>query len=164
MAQRPLNCTHCNQPCTVFVTLVAGGKADTYGLCPTCPQLALLAPETTLPSLSLGLKLSVPTPAGRGRCPSCGFRWEDFERTQRIGCPTCYETHQAHLNPTLSRIQPGVQHIGRRPQPTLEEKKAQLEQFKSQLKSAVQSEDFEGAAGLRDQIARLESEFSALKS
>ena len=164
MSHRPPNCTHCNQPCTVFVTLVAGGKADTYGLCPTCPQLPKLSPDTVLPSLSLGLKLAVPTPLGRGRCPSCGFRWEDFERTQRIGCPTCYETHQMHLDPTLSRIQPGIKHVGRRPQPTLEEKKAQLAQFKSQLKTAVQSEDYESAAGLRDQIARLESEFSTIKS
>ncbi len=69
-----------------------------------------------------------------------------------------------HLNPTLARIQPGIQHSGRRPQPTLEEKRAQLAQFKTQLKSAVASEDFESAAGLRDQIARLESEFAAVKS
>lgn len=161
MSQRPLNCTHCSKPCTVFITLVAGGKADTYGLCPTCPQLPHLVPETTLPSVSLGIKLSVPTPISRGRCPSCGFRWEDFERTQRIGCPTCYDAHQMHLNPTLARIQPGIQHSGRRPQPTIEEKRAQLTQFKTQLKAAVESEDFESAAGLRDQIARLESQFSA---
>jgi protein arginine kinase activator len=66
-----------------------------------------------------------------------------------------------HLNPTLARIQPGIQHSGRRPQPTIEEKRAQLTQFKTQLKAAVESEDFESAAGLRDQIARLESQFSA---
>lgn len=163
MSESPLSCTHCSKPCTVFVTLVAGGKADTYGFCPTCPQFPLLGAETILPSATLGLNLSVPIPLGRGRCPSCGFRWEDFERTQRIGCPTCYEAHQAHLAPALARIQPGETHVGRRPHQSLEQKKAQLTQFKVQLDSAIKAEDYESAAGLRDRITHLESELTAPK-
>jgi len=99
-------------------------------------------------------------PKIQGSCPSCGFRWEDFERTHRIGCPQCYEAHTQELLPTLSRIQPGISHAGRRPQPSEIDLKNRLQKAKVELALAVKNEDFETAAALRDQIAELDTKVS----
>ena len=151
----PAICTQCKKTCTLFITLVAGGKAVTYSSCAHCPSPINSPLAGSLPSQILGIKLDIPMPKIQGSCPSCGFRWEDFERTHRIGCPQCYETHTQELLPTLSRIQPGISHSGRRPQPSEIDLKHRLQKAKAELAEAVKNEDFETAAALRDQIAEL---------
>lgn len=137
----------------MYFTLVAGGKAETYACCQGCPSLLS---DAILPSLALGLKLSVPTPVGRGKCPTCGFRWADFDRVHRLGCPTCYEAHAPQALATLARIQPGLEHQGRRPYDAAD-REAKLAKARLLLKAALKEEDYETAAVLRDQIAELEA-------
>ncbi len=152
----------------MYFTLVAGGKAETYACCQGCPSLLS---DSILPSLALGLKLTVPTPVGRGKCPTCGFRWADFDRLHRFGCPTCYEAHAPQALATIARIQPGLEHHGRRPLDAEADREARLTKVRDmvkatiearlnkardQLKAAMKEEDYETAAVLRDQIAELE--------
>ena len=137
----------------MYFTLVAGGKAETYACCQGCPSLLS---DAILPSLALGLKLAVPAPVGRGKCPTCGFRWADFDRLHRLGCPTCYEAHAPQAMATLARIQPGLEHHGRRPHDAAADREARLTKARLLLKSALKEEDYETAAVLRDQIAELE--------
>jgi protein-arginine kinase activator protein McsA len=145
----------------VYFTLVAGGKAETYACCQGCPSLSSAA---ILPSLALGLKLTVPAPIGRGKCPTCGFRWADFDRIHRLGCPTCYEAHAPQALATLARIQPGLEHHGRRPYDAAADREAKLTKARLLLKSALKEEDYETAAVLRDQIAELEAGQSEARS
>ena len=156
----PPVCTQCKKPCTLFITLVAGGKAMTYSSCAHCPSSITSPSAGSLPSQILGIKLDIPMPKIQGSCPSCGFRWEDFQRTHRIGCPQCYEAHTQDLLPTLSRIQPGISHSGRRPQPSETDLKNRLQKAKTELAEAIKNEDFETAAALRDQIAELDTKVS----
>jgi protein arginine kinase activator len=151
---RPPSCQGCIQNAAVYFTLVAGGKAETYACCQGCPSLLS---DSILPSLALGLKLTVPTPVGRGKCPTCGFRWADFDRVHRLGCPTCYEAHAPQALATIARIQPGLEHHGRRPYDAAADREAKLTKARVLLKSALKEEDFETAAVLRDQIAELEA-------
>ena len=138
----------------MYFTLVAGGKAETYACCQGCPSLLS---DSILPSLALGLKLTVPTPVGRGKCPTCGFRWADFDRIHRFGCPTCYEAHAPQALATIARIQPGLEHHGRRPTDAVADREAKLAKARVLLKVAMKEEDYETAAALRDQITGLEA-------
>lgn len=154
MIPRPPSCQGCVHNAAVYFTLVAGGKAETYACCEGCPSLVS---DAILPSLALGLKLAVPTPVGRGKCPTCGFRWADFDRVHRLGCPTCYEAHAPQALATLARIQPGLEHQGRRPYDGSADREAKLAKARLLLKAALKEEDYETAAVLRDQIAELEA-------
>ncbi len=151
---RPPSCQGCVQPPATYFTLVAGGKAETYACCHGCP--ALLG-DALLPSLALGLKLAVPAPVGRGKCPACGFRWADFDRLHRLGCPTCYEAHAQQALTTIARIQPGLEHQGRRPFDPVADRETRLTKARASLKEALKIEDYESAAALRDQILSLEN-------
>jgi protein-arginine kinase activator protein McsA len=68
--------------------------------------------------------------------------------------------HTQEILPTLSRIQPGISHAGRRPQPSEIDLKNRLQKAKAELAEAVKNEDFETAAALRDQISELDTKFS----
>lgn len=157
MAQRPPSCQGCAQECTLHLSLVAGGKAEHYACCQQCPIVQQPAGGGILPSWALGVPLKVPNPAGRSRCPTCGFRWADFERVHRLGCPTCYQAHEAEALATIARLQPGVDHRGRRPQASPAERRARLAQARTDLQTAIAEEDYEAAAGLRDLIQELQA-------
>jgi len=164
MAPRPPACQGCTQECTLFISLVAGGKATYFGCCQGCPTMQQPAGGGVLPSWALGVSLAVPNPSGRSRCPTCGFRWNDFERLHRLGCPTCYESHQAEALATIARLQPGMAHQGRRPQASPAERRARLAKAQADLQTAIAGEDYETAAGLRDLIRELQAGLGELQA
>jgi len=92
-------------------------------------------------------------------CPFCGLSARDFKEVGRLGCPQCYPTFESYLRGLLRRIHGGTQHVGKvylPPDPTASEKQKRLEALRRKLERAVDAEDFERAAELRDQIRTLE--------
>lgn len=99
-------------------------------------------------------------PAGdTATCPFCGLSFDGFRETGRLGCPHCYSTFEVHLRGLLRRIHGATQHIGKvylPPDPSQSEREKRLEGLRRKLSRAVESEDFERAAEIRDQIRALE--------
>ncbi len=157
MLPRPPSCQGCLQPPKVFISLVAGAKAQQFACCGACPCVSKTA-AGSLPSLALGVKFDVPSAAGRGKCPACGFRWSDFDRIRRLGCPSCYEAHARHASVAISRAQPGLIHTGRRPAgEDKADRDRKIAEARQRLREALAEEDYETAAVLRDRIAELET-------
>jgi len=159
-------CERCGKPATRFLKLVAGGETRSLALCAGCAGEAILG--APLPASAAGLVLDIPLPKARARCPSCGFRWADFERHQRLGCPLCYESHEP-ARELVARHQPDLAHRGRRPGTPVAPLQRELEglrperpaapadaaNLEARLAKAVEAEDYEAAAGLRDALAKL---------
>ena len=80
-----------------------------------------------------------------------------------MGCAECYTAFQFQLRPLLRRIHGDTRPRGK--QPTRGGEGAaltrQIQRLHDDLQRAVEREDFESAAQLRDEIRRLESEQSA---
>jgi protein arginine kinase activator len=94
-----------------------------------------------------------------GRCGFCGLTFSDFRETGRLGCPHCWATFEVHLRGLLRRIHGGTSHVGKvylPPDPTATEREKRLEALRRRLQRAVDAEDFERAASIRDQIRALE--------
>ena len=92
-------------------------------------------------------------------CSFCGLTFDGFRQTGRLGCPHCYETFSGHLPRLLRRIHGSTKHVGKiylPPDPTASDMEKRLEGLRRKLERAVQSEDFERAAEIRDQIRSLE--------
>lgn len=81
------------------------------------------------------------------RCPTCGFELPTFRKTGRLGCPDCYTVfaREIALESAAGEAEGDKAEL---------DEKAQLEQA---LREAVEREDYETAAGLRDQIRKLHS-------
>ena len=96
------------------------------------------------------------------KCPNCGMTYESFRKMGRLGCSQCYETFKGYLQPLLKKIHGSSQHFGKAPvkapKIAVKEKKAvySIEELKAKMQKAIQAEEFEEAAKLRDQIRELE--------
>lgn len=84
-------------------------------------------------------------------CDVCGLSWAEFEKTGRLGCPHCYNTHLDNLKNLLRRLHGNNRHIGK-PGRKAEEKQESLDSLKKKLERAIETEDYETAAELRDSI------------
>lgn len=95
---------------------------------------------------------SPPSPDVLTQCPVCHFSLEDFRRTGRLGCPDCYTVFASELetrNNTPSEAAPPCSGDGASPA-------LQRTQLEQQLRNAIDKEDYETAALLRDKLKTLD--------
>lgn len=160
-------CNNCGATdAVVHLTQIVNNQMSTHHLCERCAAEKGLenAPDiSNLPLIDVIAQMTEEVPAdprmSGTECSFCGLTYEDFRRTGRLGCPHCYETFSAHLPQLLRRIHGAVKHVGKvylPPDPTASDMEKRLEGLRRRLHRAVQSEDFERAAELRDQIRALE--------
>lgn len=96
---------------------------------------------------------------GHVQCPRCGLLYSQFKETGRLGCAECYTAFQFQLRPLLRRIHGDTRHRGKSPVRGPGESGArQIQRLHDELQRAVEREEFERAASIRDDIRRLEAE------
>lgn len=91
-------------------------------------------------------------------CPTCGLTYADFRQTGRLGCASDYEHFKKNLLPLLEKIHGATQHTGKIPSRLGQkvEKSKVLIALRKDLTLAIQREEYERAAQLRDKIKVLE--------
>ncbi len=93
-------------------------------------------------------------------CPTCKTRLSETLNTGKFGCGDCYEAFGAYTKSILNNIHSSDTHKGK-VSAEAEEKisaKKKILSLKEELKNAVQKQEFEEAARLRDEIKMLEEE------
>ena len=155
----------CNDA-TVFLTQILDGKMQKVNLCEPCSKEKGVQDPTgfALADLLLGIGAAEEIEKGAvtTRCPVCGFTQADFKKTGRLGCSTCYMAFGEGLGSLLKAMHKGTEHVGKLParaQRTL----ALTDRMKSlteNLRKAVEAENYETAASLRDEIKQLETELT----
>jgi len=161
-----MHCDVCHEnEATVFLTQIVNGKMQKVNLCESCSKAKGVADPTgfALADLLLGLGAAQQVEEGTPepvRCPQCGFTQTDFKKTGRLGCAACYETFAEGLESLLKAMHKGMRHTGKVPvrlQRALE-LGSKVETLKADLEKAVQQENYESAAELRDRIRQIEEE------
>ena len=93
-------------------------------------------------------------------CPVCGMTAGEFRKLGRVGCSNCYEYFSDYMPGLIKRIHGISCHTGKFPARgearLAERQKAVL--LREELRCAIQEENFERAAQLRDEIRVLEQE------
>lgn len=142
------------------------GQLTEMHICPVCASESAhgvfngLESLSSIGSLLTGALRSAIAPVRRV-CPLCGATSADIAKTGYAGCPACYQTFDAMLAPYIAKLHGHVTHRGRVPLSAqkvpdpAEEARRQMEQLKKELQEAIQTENFEQAAVLRDQINAL---------
>jgi protein arginine kinase activator len=161
-------CESCgNAEASIQVTRVVNNEMRVLHLCESCAAEQGLDPGPgtggNLPLVDFLAQISAgaaeespPT----GRCPTCGLTPAQLKQTGRLGCATCYVHFEPHLRSLLRRLHGGTQHAGKVAVPPESEdadRRVRMDALRRSLQRAVDSEDFEHAASLRDQIRRMES-------
>ena len=95
-------------------------------------------------------------------CKCCGLEFSGFRKTGTLGCSECYEAFKEPLKSLLKTIHKNVQHKGKKFKKASTDKSKQYDpkeeilQLKAELKKSVETENYERAAELRDNIKELE--------
>jgi len=97
-------------------------------------------------------------------CSRCGLTYEDFRKIGRLGCSECYGSFAKYLGPLLKRIHGAGLHVGKAPMAFIEApakgvkpKPVDIAELKEKLQKAIEKEEFEEAAELRDAIKEFEA-------
>lgn len=164
---------------TVHLTEIIDEKMTELHLCEECAQKkgAQMESHFGLADLLAGLadlggQFTTTKKETKIKCPRCGLTYEDFKKVGRLGCGECYTAFKEALLPLLKRIHGSTQHYGKSPKKLMKspkipkppkaakEKKDGLQELKDRLQQAIQKEEFEEAAKLRDMIKEMEQKKS----
>jgi protein arginine kinase activator len=98
-------------------------------------------------------------------CSHCGTTYEEFIQKGRFGCSECYRSFNGQLAKTLKSIQGAEVHTGKRPKgfvinnpDRVYKDIPETEKLSLMLQEAIEKEEFEEAARLRDLIKQLKKE------
>ncbi len=158
-------CQLCNQAkATVHITDTVPEKRERH-LCEDCAEkegVIIKQPPTTNEILQQFIKHKVALGGGEDvTCPKCGLTFHEFQMKGQLGCAHDYTAFKNLLLPLVKSAHEGAeQHIGKVP-PTADEtvqRQTQLLRLRRELQEAVEQENYELAANLRDKIRVLESE------
>ncbi|RKZ18196.1 excinuclease ABC subunit B [bacterium] len=151
------NCKICGARAVRRFTEIVGGRKRSMPLCQHCAdaqetQTSVPKPSAKPPvQVKLHAKLIAQgLPTSTLRCPECGMRVVDLRKTGRLGCAKCYEVFRKQVMPLLKRIHGATEHEGARPMAGV--RVDELSQLRVELRRAIEAEDFEQAARLRDRI------------
>jgi len=153
----------------VQITQIVNNEKTTLSLCKECaaargfhsplenapfPLAELLSGMADAPQ-----KDKTATPAETLSCPACGLTFEEFARQGRFGCGECYKAFRVRLEPIMRKIHGASLHRGKAPtgEAAATEKDGAIpvkeeERLQGELKKAVEAEDFERAAEIRDKL------------
>ncbi len=170
-----MNCDQCHErEAVIHLTQIVNEQVTTLHLCERCaaekgvestssveqnPFAKLVAASMGKPTPDLAL---VGT-GGRGACPRCGATLQDFRESGRLGCADCWHAFEGPLRDLLRRLHGSTVHMGERyadhvgvEARTNGDATVRQADLREQLRLAIETENFELAAELRDRLRVLE--------
>ncbi len=163
-----MKCDKCNRTATVHLTEIQAGKKIERHLCEQCAAQAEglpVKPHTPINELLTNFVLAhsgLQKETSTSTCPTCGISWADFRQTGLLGCEHDYGFFEKDLTPLLHRAHEGAtHHVGKAPTRkgavgVPAKRQVDLTKLRKDLSRAVEAEDYERAAKLRDQIRQAE--------
>ncbi len=162
-------CQICNKnQATVHLTEIQDNRTSELHVCMACAQQKGLAPQPDPKKFSVGelgakvydsMATGEEEKIGPVQCPHCGMPYSAFKDTGRLGCAECYTTFQARLRRILRSYHGSTRHSGKHPSAGGEAlaRTRAMQRLQDDLQRAIDREEFERAAELRDQIRALET-------
>jgi len=155
-------CDSCRErDAVVHLTTIEDNAVHQLHLCERCAADRGVETTVATPKHPLGefLHQQTTSVSDAARCTFCNTTMADFRATGRWGCARCYTNFETGIRELLRRVHGNHRHVGRSYRPPMTEtleRAAVLGELKDRLRRAVESEQFELAADLRDRIRVLE--------
>jgi protein arginine kinase activator len=93
-------------------------------------------------------------------CSRCGMTFNKFKTGGRLGCDVCYQSFAQEVELLLKSVQGSTRHEGKYPRRMGAGilNKRQVTELRNALKAAIEAENYEEAARLRDEIKAIEQQ------
>ena len=162
-----MKCDLCNKPATVHLTEIRNGKQLEKHLCEQCAAQAEGLPVKAHTPINELLTNFVMAHSGIQKeqglaCEQCGMAWAEFRQGGLLGCEHDYTVFERDLTPLVQRAHEGAaHHVGKVPTRKGStgvpmKRTIDLAKLRKELQRAIEAEDYERAAKLRDQIKTAE--------
>lgn len=164
-------CKNCGlRPATTHIKRVINGRVEEYHLCSECAKKLNVSSFDPFDLSELwgsffGDRLPQTGTLAQKTCPSCNSTFAEIARLGKLGCPDCYTAFYDELLPSLRKLHGKTKHVGKVPYTADDQTKSsyKIAELKKQLDDAVESENYEQAAKIRDKIKALEKENESAK-
>ena len=172
---------------TIHIKEIIGGAKKTLNMCSQCAGSHNAEAQLPMGAFNLAEMLYnlSKTPSGAAMtsvhagngaasgpvCPNCGWTLDKLkENGGKLGCAECYHTFGALIAEALPKVHRGTVHLGKRaPQAaaaatasgTTDSRAASsaaLQELRTELQQAIDLENYEQAAIIRDKIREIELE------
>ena len=158
-----MQCQSCKEPATVHLTEIVNGEKIERHLCENCAHKEGITIKTQIPLNEL-LNNIVTAQEDADEladlsCPHCGLSWSEFRKAGLLGCPNDYLAFERPLRNLIERAHEGASvHVGKVPRNAEGgiSDQVQLRKLRKELEQAIDKEDYEKAARIRDEIKHLE--------
>ncbi|MCK4304063.1 MAG: UvrB/UvrC motif-containing protein [Candidatus Eisenbacteria sp.] len=164
-----MKCQNCHvAEATVHVKEVKNDKVTELHLCEKCArekgfhsmmEIGKLSIASQMVWMAENLYPEGSHRVGQVQCTECGLKYSEFLKTGRLGCPSCYGAFGAQLKQVMRRIHGSVRHVGKAPgkNGAQFERRRQIQKLHEDLELAIEREEYEKAAVIRDEIRKVES-------
>ena len=162
-------CDQCHErEAVIHLTQIVNEQVTTLHLCERCaaekgvesPSGVVKTPlGSFLAAMGKNLPETEPAPRSGETCVRCGGSFQDFRESGRLGCPECYRSFEVPLRELLRRLQGSTHHVGERYAEhggAPADGRVRTAELREQLRLAVETENFELAAELRDRLRVME--------
>lgn len=160
-------CQKCKKrQATVHLTDIVKNEKFEKHLCEECAQGENIAVKAHTPINELLANFVMEQSHARElaelACEHCGTTFVEFRNQGLLGCPNDYEVFEEALLPLLERAhgEGATHHVGKSPSGWTSEsdqRQRHIIRLRRQLNEAVEREDYEKAAALRDELQSLEN-------
>ena len=162
-----MKCDNCNKQATVHLTEIKSGKKIEKHLCEQCAAQSEGLPVKSHMPINELLTNFVMAHSGLQKeagttCEHCGMTWAEFRQNGLLGCSHDYTLFERDLTPLLKRAhEEHTHHVGKVPARrggtgVPMKKQVDVAKLRKELAKAVEAEDYERCAKLRDQIRQAE--------
>ncbi|MFH1772249.1 MAG: excinuclease ABC subunit B [Candidatus Omnitrophota bacterium] len=149
-----------NNIATIHLTEIANDNIVEMHICQSCAKdkAKEIKAQLNISDLISGLVASdefqKERPEGL-KCTYCGLNYSEFKKKGRLGCANCYKVFSKRLTPLFKKIHGSVRHTGKAPFLKAKGQGAErIDILRNRLKRAIQFEEYEEAARLRDEIRK----------
>ena len=157
-----MQCQMCDKSATVHLTEIVNGNKNEKHLCEQCANKEGITIKSHIPLNELLNNIVAAQEEAEEldglSCPQCDLSWSDFRKGGLLGCPNDYLAFDTPLDALIKRAQEGAtEHIGRIPRKSAGpvSRQVRLRKMQRDLQRAVEQEDYEEAAKVRDNIKHL---------
>lgn len=164
-----MSCDQCHErEAVIHLTQIVNEQVTTLHLCERCAaekgvespgSVAKTPLGSFLAAMGKGLPDVEPVARTGESCTRCGASLQDFRESGRLGCSECYRSFEVPLRDLLRRLHGSTHHVGERyaeRDGSAPEARQTTTELREQLRLAVETENFELAAELRDRLRVLE--------
>ena len=175
-------CANCNKnQAEITIPAIINGVPSELNICKECSKNMVKDVPISLDNIIKGILESIHSMGGTvgsvgsitlgpianrqsasrktsGPCLICALTYEEFKSSGKLGCEACFQAFSKEIVALIKNVQGSTKHEGKFPKRfgTAMRQQREVSKLRASLKKAINEENFEEAARIRDQIRDLE--------